>query len=576
MSLISKTSLELLKDKIDLVEIISSYIKLSKSGSHYKGLCPFHNEKSPSFSISQGDKHYHCFGCGAHGDAISFLMEYSKLSFKESLSFLAERYQVTLENDKEDDGSRALKRQLKEAMTMAEEFYHFCLLHTYDGQKALDYARARRLSFDFIDLFKLGFSPKNGALSRYLKAQGVDQKVMMEAGLVHTEKKQDFFFDRFMIPIHDPMGQCIGFTARKLDEEAFGGKYINTQETALFKKSHVLFGLKFSRARIIKDKKALVCEGQIDAMRLIHEGYDYTVASQGTAFGVAHVNILKQLGVNLVYLAFDGDHAGAQAALKVGEHFMQAQISVQVIGLPSGKDPDSFILENGKKAFDELIHTSRSYLEFLYDTLKINYDLNEPSQKNRFISEIKKRIQEFNDPVLIHESLKKLAQLADIPERLLGIYSSKLNKAIQKHELSIDKDHILDMDAVRFFYLLKQQNLPGSMIFLKNELDFVSPVAKSLFEAVKNASTLETMPFLASLDPELQSHFETLFDKKINRLKLFEGAKETVSKILERAWLGKRQKVQEEIEKALDEKDQLKLTLKLTMLLKTPPQLIEP
>lgn len=575
MALISKNSLDILKDKVDLVEIISSYVKMTRSGSHYKGLCPFHSEKSPSFSISLGDKHYHCFGCGAHGDAISFLMEYSKLSFKEALSFLAERYQVTLENDKEDDGQRALKKQLKEAMSLAEDFYHFCLLHTYEGQKALDYARSRQLTLDLLDAFKLGYSPKNGALLRYLKAQGIDQKVMIEAGLVHAEKKNDFFFERFMIPIHDAMGQCIGFSARKLDEESFGGKYINTQETPLFKKSHVLFGLKFSRARIIKEKKALVCEGQIDAMRMIHQGYDYTVASQGTAFGVAHVQMLKQLGVNLVYLAFDGDHAGIQAALKVGEHFMQAQISVQVVSLPSGKDPDAFLLENGKKAFDDLLNASKPYLEFLYDSLKVKYDLNEPSEKNRFISEIKKYIQEFNDPILIHESLKKLAQLADIPERLFGIYGQKVAKAQLSKEISVNKDHILDMDAIRFYYLLKQQNLPGSELFLKNAVEFVSPVAIKLFEIIKNAEVFDTMPFLASLDPELHSHFETLFDKKINRLKLLDGAKEVIMKMLERSWLLQRQCIQEDIAKATEEKDQLKLTLKLTMLLKSPPKLQE-
>lgn len=575
MALISKNSLEILKDKVDLVDVISSYIKLTRSGSHYKALCPFHSEKSPSFSISLGDKYYHCFGCGAHGDAISFLMEYSKLSFNEALNFLAERYQVTLENDKEDDGQKNLKKQIKEALNLAQDFYHFCLLHTYEGQKALDYAGSRQLNLEFLETFRLGFSPKNGALTRFLKAQGIETKVMIEAGLVHAEKKQDFFFERFMIPIHDPMGQCIGFSARKLDPETFGGKYINTQETLLFKKSHVLFGLKFSRARIIKEKKAIICEGQIDAMRLIFEGYDYTVASQGTAFGIAHVQILKQLGVNLVYLAFDGDHAGAQAALKVGELFMQAQITVHVVNLPSGKDPDSFLLECGKKSFDELLHSSKSYLEFLYDTLKVKYDLNEPSEKNRFINEIKKTIQDFNDPILIHESLKKLAILADVPERLLGVYSSKFTKTMEKKQALIAVDHVLDMDALRFYFLLKVQNLPGADLFIKNDIDFESEIAKRLFEAIKEAQNLEMIPFLASIDPDLHAPFEKLFDKKINRLKLLEGAKDVIVKMLERSWLQKRKQIQQEIEKAVDEKDQLKLTLKLTMLIKSPPKIIE-
>lgn len=574
MALVSKQSLEILKEKVDLVEIITSFIKMNRSGSHYKSLCPFHNEKSPSFSISVGDKHYHCFGCGAHGDAISFLMEYSKLSFKDALSFLSEKYQVPLEHEKEEDTTRNLKKQIKHALTLAEDFYHFCLMHTYEGSKAADYASSRKLNKDFIQTFKLGYSPKNGALSRFLKAQGIDHETMVEAGLVHQEKKADFFFDRFMIPIHDPMGACIGFSARKLDEESFGGKYINTQETQVFKKSQVLFGLKFSRARIIKEKKALVCEGQIDAMRLIHEGFDWTVASQGTAFGLAHVQMLKNLGVTLVYLAFDGDHAGTQAALKVGEFFMQAQVSVHVVVMPAGKDPDSFILDQGKKAFEELLTGAKNYLEFLYDVLKQNYDLSDPSEKNRFVSEIKKRVSEFKDPILIHESLKKLAQLADIPERLLGVYSKPTLKHKTQDTLSIDRDYILEMDVIRLFYLVKRQHLACSDIFCSHELEFEKKEASDLFNAIKKADDLETMPFMAQLDPNLHSHFEALFDKKINRLKLEEGAKEAILKLLERSWLKKRADLQEMIEKADNEKDQLKLTLKLATLLKSPPKLL--
>lgn len=573
MTLISKQSVEILKEKIDLIDVISSFVKLTKSGSHYKAICPFHNEKSPSFSVSTGDKHYHCFGCGAHGDAISFLMEFSKLSFKEALLYLSEKYQVALENEKDEDGSKSLKKQIKMALALAEDFFHFCLMHTYEGSKAADYAKSRKLDTDFIQTFKLGYSPKNGALSRFLKSQGIDFQTMADAGLVHLEKKSDFFFDRFMIPIHDPMGSCIGFSARKLDEETFGGKYINTQETAVFKKSHVLFGLKFSRARIIKEKKALVCEGQIDAMRLIHEGFDWTVASQGTAFGQAHVQMLKNLGVNMVYLAFDGDHAGTQAALKVGELFMQLQISVHVLQMPTSKDPDSFILEKGKKAFEDLIYSAKTYLEFLYDVLKLNYDVQEPSEKNRLILDIKKRIQEFKDPILIHESLKRLAALADIPERLLGVYSKPSFKPVAETKLSVDRDYILEMDLVRLFYLSKRQNLPCMNLFVSRELDFVKEEARLLFEAIKTSPDLETMPFMSSLDPNLHPHFEGLFDKKINRLKLEEGSKEAILKLLERTWLKKRALLQEEIEKAESEKDQLKLTLKLAALLKTPPKL---
>lgn len=289
-------------------------------------------------------------------------------------------------------------------------------------------------------------------------------------------------------------------------------------------------------------------------MRLIDEGYDYTVASQGTAFGVAHVEILKKLGVTQVYLAFDADHAGIQAAIKVGELFMQQQISVHVVGLPPGQDPDSFLQANGKKAFDELLLAASSYLEFVYAALKKNYDLEEPSEKNRLIQDIKKKIQDFKDPILIHESLKKLAQIADIPERLLGIYHTKSLKQPVGSSLEINKEHIQDIDVLRFFYLAKQQQLSAMHLFEKRDLEFSSPQATNLYEAIKKASQLEMMPFLAELDQDLHPLFESLFEKKINRMKLEESAKQAIFKLMERSWLKQRQLVQEEIEKADNEK----------------------
>lgn len=576
MALISKQSLETLKEKVDLVEIISSFMKLTRSGSHFKGLCPFHNEKTPSFSLSQGDKHYHCFGCGAHGDVIAFLMEYSKMSFNDALNYLSERYQVSLETeDQKDPSAHLLKKQVKEVLMHAEDFYSFCMLYTHEGDKALKYAISRKMDQTFMEAFKIGYSPKNNALFRYLKSLGYAEEVMKEAGLYMPEKKQDFFHDRFMIPIHDPMGACIGFTARKLDEESFGGKYINTPETLLFKKSHVLFGLKQSRAKIIKEKKALICEGQIDCMRLIHAGFDFSCASQGTAFGQAHVQMLKKLGVTQVYLAFDGDHAGIQAAIKVGELFMQDLINVHVLPMPSGKDPDSFILENGKEAFSELMHHSFSYLEFLYNTLKNNYNLAEPAEKNRLIYDIKRRIEEFKDPILVHESLKKLAELAEIPERLLGINTHKAVRLKNAQDVVIDRDLVLEKDFIRLFYLSKAQGLSHSKLFEINKIVLKNPQLQGLYEAILTKKNLEMIHFMAHLDPILIPVFETLFEKKINRLKLYELSKECILKLLQRAWMDEQDALRKEIEQAQEEKDQLKLTLKMTLLLKNPPHLLE-
>lgn len=325
MAIYSKESLERLRQKIDLGEVISSYVSMQRSGASYKALCPFHEEKTPSFLIHKGDSHYHCFGCGAHGDAISFLMEYAKMTFVEALESLAERFQVSLEKVEEEEKGPD-KKKLKQVLERASVFYRFFLLHSDEGKIALQYLYKRDIDLAFIERFEIGYAPKQGdMLYKLLKAEGFPDEDLQLAGLYLPSRRKDFFTERITFPIRDRMGAVIGFSARKFKEETFGGKYINTSETPLFKKSQVLFGFCYSRHRMAKERKAIVVEGQIDALRLIFEGFDFTVAGQGTAFGDGHVKELLGLGVQQVYLAFDGDRAGKEAAVKVGDLFQKKE-----------------------------------------------------------------------------------------------------------------------------------------------------------------------------------------------------------------------------------------------------------
>ncbi len=301
MARFTKESLETLRQRIDLPELISQYVPLKKAGSAFKALCPFHDEKSPSFVINRGDSHYHCFGCGAHGDAIQFLMQHLKLGFAEAVEQLAERFQVVLE--KLEGGSEVKetsRSRLKEANEAALRLYHAYLLHAQEGEEALKYLLNRQIDLSFIQQFRLGLAPKQSGLFRkIMHGLGFSDEILAEAGLIveRNGRWRDFFENRLILPVQDKVGTVIGFSARKFHESTFGGKYINTKETALFKKSRSLFGLFYCAKRIAKQKQAIIVEGGLDALRMIYHGFECTVAALGTAFGEEHVRELVQLGV---------------------------------------------------------------------------------------------------------------------------------------------------------------------------------------------------------------------------------------------------------------------------------------
>jgi DNA primase len=263
-SMFTNESLEKLRERIDLVEVVSGHIELKRSGTAHKALCPFHQEKTPSFMIQKGDSHYHCFGCGAHGDAIQFLMNHLNLTFVEAVESLAERFHIPLERQNQQGEKGIEKTALKEACTAASAFFHACLLHTEEGQAPLNYLFRRGMTLDFIKRFEVGFAPADGALMRkVLCKEKIEEETLIEGGVL-TEEKRPFFRDRITFPIRTPTGSVIGFSARKYKEETFGGKYINTPETSIFKKSRILFGLNYCRRRIIKERRVVIVEGQID------------------------------------------------------------------------------------------------------------------------------------------------------------------------------------------------------------------------------------------------------------------------------------------------------------------------
>ena len=584
MALYTEESLDNLRSKIDLVELLSAHIQLKRAGASYKALCPFHEEKTPSFVLQTGDDHYHCFGCGAHGDAIAFLMNHLKMNFVEAVESLADRFGVTLEKTEQEGKKRGLDRnRLKEALELACNFYHTLLLHTEEGHQALQYLYQRGLDLDFIRTFRLGFAPTiRNAFLTLAKGEGISEEILIGAGLT-TEKGRDFFSERITFPITDPFGNVIGFSARKLKEETFGGKYINTSETPLFKKSHILFGLSYSRQRIAKERKAIIVEGQMDALRLIYAGCNLTVAAQGTAFGEGHVKLLSDLGVNQVFLAMDGDSAGKSAASKIGNLFQKKGLEVSILLLPKGSDPDSFVKKHGIEPFLKLMQSPTDYLTFLVQLASSGIDLKNPAQKNEMLRKLTDQIRSWEEPVMIHESLRKIAQLTAVPESVVGVGASPQPHFIRRMGIAgmqiVDPDRILETDLLRWLLLRKDERL-----FTITKLNvapdlFRNPLCKRIFsKLIKEEGPRDLIALGSTLEKEdEQNLLSEIVQKKVNPDRAEEGLVEVIHRLLIRKWMEEREAIKTKIQSgSCSEEEVLKLAKAFDEIKKNQPTVVLP
>lgn len=583
MPLFTKESLELLRSRIDLAEVLSAHVDLKRHGGSYKALCPFHEERTPSFTLQKGDNHYHCFGCGAHGDAIGFLMEYLKMSFLEAVENLADRFHVSLERVEKEERKGPSKAQLKEALDKACHFYHFSLLHTQEGQEALHYLYERGLDLDFIRHFQLGFAPKTSGLLRKALA-GFSDEVLKESGLLGREGRE-FFYERITFPIREASGAVIGFSARKIKETTFGGKYINTPETYLFKKSQILFGLNYSRRRIAKEKRALIVEGQIDALRLIQEGFNLTVASLGTAFGEGHVKTLLHLGVTQVYLAFDADLAGEQAVVKVGDLFQKEGVEVFVVSLPPGEDPDTVLCRQGAEGFIQGLQRKTDYLTFLVAHAMRHYDGDSPAGKTQMTKALTERVRQWNNPVMVHESLRKLSRLLLVPEEMIGLEPEARNVQFFKKSAfagpsDIDPHRILETDLLRWLLLMGKEN-PLLIEIVKLNLTpahFLVESCQRIYTAYLKACAEDAPLDLLSLaihldDEKAQLLISEILQKRVKKERAINDLVATVQKLLDRQWMQEGEEIKRKIQSGqLSDDEAMGLAKKLAQLKKALPQ----
>ncbi len=421
---------EEVRTKNDIVDIVSGYVKLQKKGSNYFGLCPFHNEKSPSFSVSPSKQMYYCFGCGAGGNAITFLMEYENYSFPEALQVLADRAGVELPKEEMTKEARAqadLRATLLEINKLAANYFYYQLKQP-QGKLGYDYLTGRKLSDATILHFGLGFANKTSDdLYRYLKFKGYKDEILKETGLVSIEERgtHDKFWNRVMFPIMDVNNRVIGFGGRVMGDGA--PKYLNSPETRLFDKSRNLYGLNYARSS--RKKYMLICEGYMDVIAMHQAGFTNAVASLGTAFTSQHAMLIKRY-TDQVILTYDSDGAGVKAALRAIPILKEVGISCKVLNMKPYKDPDEFIKNMGAEAFQERIDQAQNSFLFEIEVLKRDYNLEDPEQKTNFYNAVARKLLEFPEALERDNYTQAVAREQFIPYQELKQLVSRLSSRI--------------------------------------------------------------------------------------------------------------------------------------------------
>ena len=391
---------EEVRSRNDIVDVISSYVRLQKKGSNHFGLCPFHNEKSASFSVNQARQMYHCFGCGKSGNVITFIMEYENFTFPEALKLLADRAGVTLpeiEYSKEEKEKDNLKARILEAYKEAGKYYYY-QLRSDAGKRAMDYFKDRGLSDETINKFGLGYAVTGKNLMyRYLKGKGYDDNVLREMRIFYMNEKEgmtDMFWNRAIFPIMDVNHRIIAFGGRVMGQGE--PKYLNSPETMVFDKGRNLYGL--NHARTARKDNLIVCEGYMDVIALHQAGFNQTVGALGTALTSGHVNLLKRYTEN-VLLCYDNDGAGVKANLRAIPILRGAGVSAKVINLSPYKDPDEFIKNLGAEEFETRIRNAENSFYYEVRMLEGEYDLKDPDGRTRFTNEVAKKLLKFEDPI---------------------------------------------------------------------------------------------------------------------------------------------------------------------------------
>ena len=442
-----------------IVDVIGSYVNLEKKGKNYFGLCPFHDDHSPSMSVNEDKKIFTCFVCGKTGNVFNFVQEFENVSFIEAVKIVAERNGIDVNvdvktNTRFDKFYKAYELSLK---------YYQNNIKSADGKKALEYLHKRGLSDGIIDEFDIGYANKtNDTLSKLLLNKGYTEKELIDIGLSNKGNTiYDLFRNRIIFPIHDSKGHPVALSGRIYDDSD-EAKYINTKETQIFKKGEILFNYHRAINEAKKMKKLVLVEGYMDAIRVYFEGVKNVCATMGTALTNDHVKLLKKLNIEIV-LCFDNDAAGEKATIAAGDILDKNNVNISVLRLSGEKDPDEYILANGVDKFKDAIGNAISFFDFKLNVLKKNKDFNKVDDVSNYINSVIDELNKSNDSVLIDLTINKLSQEYGIDKNVL------LNKVIKVEEVkttpTIVKNKVKKDKNKRIFELL--------LFYMMNDIKYI-------------------------------------------------------------------------------------------------------
>ncbi|EFI42374.1 DNA primase [Peptoniphilus sp. oral taxon 386] len=424
-----------IRDKIDIVNLISQYVHLKKSGSNYMGLCPFHGEKTPSFSVSPSKGIFHCFGCGVGGDQISFIMKRENLGFREAVKFLADKYGIELKNTSESINTQLINKKNR-AYEANREAAKFFMLSLSRSKSAYMYLKNRNIDNDTIRDYGLGYAPDSwNELFNYLSKKGFNGDELEEFNLVSKSKSGKFidrFRNRIMFPIIDTKKRVIGFGGRVLDDSL--PKYLNTRDTIIFNKGKHLYNLNIISEKSDREKIILV-EGYMDVISLYKSGINYSVASLGTSLTEEQAELIKRYGKE-VYICYDGDSAGIKATNRAIDILIIQNIKPKILTLPEKLDPDEYVTKYGKLSFEIELKNSQPYLEYKISKIRENYNIESPDGLSGFTSEVSKLISRIKNPIEMDIYVDKISKQYGVSKNSIINYILILNRNKKNKEFN--------------------------------------------------------------------------------------------------------------------------------------------
>lgn len=501
MTRYSYETIEEIRSRLDIVDVISRYVTLKERGSSYFGLCPFHTEKTPSFSVSRDKQVFYCFGCGEGGNIYNFIMDYYNLSFKEAVKLLAEEAGVNLKEESTpiDREKKRIKDRLLEIYKETAIFYHN-ILKEEAGKKAYTYLKERKLSDNIIVKFGLGYSiPKRDKLYNYLKEKGFTNDEILKSTLLSYSEKYGFsdtFYNRVMFPIMDENSRVVGFGGRVMGDAL--PKYLNSKDTPIFSKRHLLYGMNI--ARKTKENYFILCEGYMDVITLHEKGFDNAIASLGTALSDENADRLKRYDKK-IYLSYDSDAAGIKAKLRAIDIFIKRKVNVKVIDMLPYKDPDEFIKNLGKDEYIKRIENAMNGFMYSIFVNEKNYNLDDPAEKTLFYKFMAKRVLIFKEAIERNNYIEEICKKYDISYDMFNdLIKEELKKYTDRENIGLsnlkrsynftnkksDKDGIIESEKLLLSYLLNDKAIYDRVKDFIIESDFTSEINKEIFIEIKD------------------------------------------------------------------------------------------